>query len=52
VPHRESVLGFAAGCAVIVAGFVFDLPPFIGWVTLAVIFGGWFYFAMRDRRDL
>ena len=46
---RESVLGFLFGVAVVVSGFVFDLPPVLGWVLLVVIFGGWLIFAIRER---
>ena len=50
-PSREAVLGFAFGVAVIVLGFFIDYGPILGWIVIALIFGGWLYFAIRDRRD-
>jgi hypothetical protein len=44
------VLGFLFGLAVLVAAFVFDLPGVIGGALLVLIFGGWLFFAIRDRR--
>jgi hypothetical protein len=49
-PSREAVLGFAFGVAVIVLGFVLDYGPIVGSALIALIFGGWLYFSIRDRR--
>jgi hypothetical protein len=50
MPSREAVLGFLFGLAVITAPFVFDFPPVIGGALLVLIFGGWIFFSIRDRR--
>jgi hypothetical protein len=51
MPSWQSVLGFLFGVAVIASGFVFDLPRLVGWALLVLIFGGWLFFAIRDRRN-
>jgi hypothetical protein len=51
MPSWQSALGFLFGLAVVVSGFVFDLPQVIGWALLILIFGGWLFFAIRDRRQ-
>jgi hypothetical protein len=45
------VLGFLFGVAVIAAGVVFDLARVSG-VLILLIFGGWIFFSIRDRRKL
>lgn len=44
------MLGFLFGVAAIAAGFVFDLPRAIGLILIVLIFGGWLFFSIRDRR--
>jgi hypothetical protein len=46
------VLGFLFGIAVIAtaAGLVFDIPGVFGSVLIWLIFGGWIFFSIRDRR--
>ena len=50
VPSREAVLGFLFGLAVVAAPFVFNYPPVIGGALVVLIFGGWIFFSIRDRR--
>jgi hypothetical protein len=52
MPSREALLGFLFGVAVIVAGAVFDLPHGIGLALLVLIFGGWAFSSIRDRRQI
>ena len=49
VPSREAALGFLFGIAVLVAGPVFDIQGVSGALIL-LIFGGWIFFSIRDRR--
>ena len=52
VPSREAVLGFLFGVAVlaIASGLVFGIPGVIGGALIVLIFGGWIFFSIRDRR--
>jgi hypothetical protein len=50
MPSREAILGFLFGLAVLVAAYAFDLPGVIGGALLVLIFGGWIFFSIRDRR--
>jgi hypothetical protein len=49
VPSREAALGFLFGVAVIAAGVVFDLLR-VSSALILLIFGGWIFFSIRDRR--
>jgi hypothetical protein len=50
MPTWPTILGFLFGLAVVVSGFVVELPRLAGWALLVLIFGGWLVFAIRDRR--
>ena len=46
------MLGFLFGVAVlaIASGLVFGIPGVIGGALIVLIFGGWIFFSIRDRR--
>jgi hypothetical protein len=50
MPSTPSILGFLFGLAVVVVSVAFDLPPIVGGVLIALIFGGWLVTAVIDRR--